>query len=105
MEGITREMLNDYFTIKQWASTKSFKMAEELSCKPALKLALTLNEKIEKGLIETPYKIPTPHWLALLLQKVRNDKLTRASATNIIKALTKQNSRRAMMAKFTRESY
>jgi len=97
--------LNDYFTIKEWASTKSFKMAEELSCKPALKLALTLNEKIEKGLLETPFKISIPHWLALLLQKVHDDKLSRASAINIIKALTKQNTRKALMAKFTRESY
>jgi hypothetical protein len=97
--------LNDYFTVKEWASTNSFKMAEGLSCKPALKLALTLNEKIEKGLIETPYKIPTPHWIALLLQKVCNDKLARASATNIIKVLTKHNLSRAMMAKFMRESY
>jgi hypothetical protein len=97
--------LNDYFTIKQWVSTKSFKMAEELSCKPALKLALTLNEKIEKGLIETPFKISIPHWLALLFQKAHGDKLSRASAIDIIKALTKQNTRKAMMAKFTRESY
>jgi hypothetical protein len=97
--------LNDYFTIKEWASTKSFKMAEELSCKHALKLALTLNEKIEKGLLETPFKISIPHWLALLLQKVHDDKLSRASAINIIKALTKHNTRKALMAKFTRESY
>jgi len=97
--------LNDFFTIKEWASTKSFKMAEELSCKPALKLALTLNEKIEKGLLETPFKISVPHWLALLLQKVHDDRLSRASAINIIKALTKQNTRKALMAKFTRESY
>jgi hypothetical protein len=97
--------LNDYFTIKEWVSAKSFKLAEELICKHALKLALSLNEKIEKGFIDMPYKVPTPLWLALLFQKIHEDKVTRTTSINILKELLNQSSCKAMISKFTRESY
>jgi len=57
-EGIY--ILNHYFTVERWLSNRSFKSAEELNCKYALKFAMSLNNRIERGSLNTPYKIPMP---------------------------------------------
>ncbi|HEX69227.1 MAG TPA: hypothetical protein ENG10_02915, partial [Candidatus Bathyarchaeota archaeon] len=52
--------LNDFFTVEKWISKKTIRLAQELSCEDALKVAMNLNRKIRLGLLETPYKIPLP---------------------------------------------
>ncbi|MEM2301395.1 MAG: hypothetical protein QXR14_04200, partial [Sulfolobales archaeon] len=75
--------LNDYITTKSWISAKSLKLAEELKCKSALKLSIKINHMIERGALETPYKLPPPLWLINMIHKFREDPLTRTTLAHI----------------------
>jgi len=97
--------LNDFFTVEEWTSNKTVRLAQELRCESALRIALNLNRKIRLGLLETPYKIPIPLWLAMLLQKFQSDSLTRATSANILKTLTSKRAGKLFMSKLMRETY
>jgi hypothetical protein len=97
--------LNDYFTVERWASKKTTKLAQELRCEEALKIAINLNEKIRLGILETPYKIPLLTWLAILTRKLRKDSLTRATSINMLKTLVNKRSGKLLTSKLTRETY
>jgi len=97
--------LNDFFTVEEWTSKKTIKLAQELNCKDAIKVAINLNRKIRLGLLETPYKIPLPLWLAMLTQKFQRDNLTRATSTGILKILTNKRAGQLLTSKLTRETY
>jgi len=97
--------LNDYFTIRDWVDKKTFQLAEELKCTPALRLATKLNEAIGKGLVETPYKIPLHIWANLLAQKILEDPLTRSTSRNLLMAIGSRHGLNLLISKFTRESY
>jgi len=97
--------LNDFFTVEKWKSKKTIRLAQELSCEIAIKFALDLNRKIRLGLLETPYKIPIPLWLAMLLRKFQSDSLTRATSANILKTLTSKRAGKLFMSKLMRETY
>ena len=97
--------LNDFFTVEKWMSKKTIRLAEELSCEDALKVAMNLNRRIRLGLLETPYKIPLPLWLALLMRKFQIDSLTRATSAGILKTLTDKRVGKLLKSKLTRETY
>jgi len=97
--------LNDYFTVEKWASKKTIRLAQELKCEEALKTAINLNRKIHLGKLETPYKIPTPKWLAMLTRKFQIDSLTRATSVNMLKTLTSKRAGKLLASKLTRETY
>jgi hypothetical protein len=97
--------LNDYFTVERWASKKTIKLAQELRCEEALKIAIKLNKKIRLGILETPYKIPLPTWLAMLTRKIRRDSLTRATSINMLKTLTNKRAGKPLTSRLTRETY
>lgn len=97
--------LNDFFTVEKWTSKKTIRLAQELKCEDALKNAINLNRKIRMGVLETPYKIPTPLWLAILTQKFRRDSLTRATSTNMLKTLTNKRAGKLLISRLTRETY
>jgi hypothetical protein len=97
--------LNDYFTVERWASRKTVKLAQELRCEEALKIAINLNKKIRLGILETPYKIPLPIWLAILTRKLRRDSLTRATSINMLKTLVNKRAGKLLTSKLTRETY
>jgi len=97
--------LNDFFTVEEWMSKKTIKLAQELNCEDALKIAINLNRKIRLGLLETPYKIPLPLWLALLMRKFQIDSLTRATSAGILKTLTDKRVGKLLKSKLTRETY
>jgi len=97
--------LNDFFTVEEWTSKKTIRLAQELSCESALKVAINLNRKIRLGLLETPYKIPLPLWLAILMQKFQRDNLTRATSAGILKTLTNKRAGELLKSKLTRETY
>lgn len=97
--------LNDFFTVEKWVSKKTIKLAQELECESALNAAINLNRKIRLGLIETPYKIPLPLWLAILMQKFQTDDITRATSPNILKTLTNKRIGKQLISKLTRETY
>jgi hypothetical protein len=97
--------LNDYFTVDRWASRKTIKLAQELRCEEALKVAIYLNKKIRLGILETPYKIPLPTWLAILTRKLRRDSLARATSINMLKTLVNKRSGKLLTSRLTRETY
>jgi len=97
--------LNDYFTVENWASKKTLKLAQELKCEEALKTAINLNRKIRLGTLETPYKIPLSTWLAMLARKFQTDSLTRATSINMLKTLTNKRTGKLLALKLTRETY
>ncbi|MHC1629315.1 MAG: hypothetical protein ACXQTI_10900 [Candidatus Nezhaarchaeales archaeon] len=97
--------LNDFFTVEEWMSKKTGWLAQELSCEDALKVAMNLNRNIRLGLLETPYKIPLPLWLALLMRKFRRDSLTRATSVGVLKTLTNKRAGKLLKSKLTRETY
>jgi hypothetical protein len=97
--------LNDYFTVKEWITEETFKLAKELKCSSALELAIKINEVIENGLVEAPYKISMHTWAKLLAQKVLRDPLTRSTCKNLIKSLGTKRGIELLNSKLTRESY
>jgi hypothetical protein len=97
--------LNDYFTVERWVSKKTVKLAQEFRCEEALKIAINLNKKIRLGILETPYKIPLPIWLAILTRKLRRDSLTRATSINMLKTLVNKRAGKLLTSKLTRETY
>jgi len=97
--------LNDYFTVKEWAREETFKLAKELKCSSALEFAIKINDAIDKGLIEVPYKIPVYTWAKLLVQKVLRDPLTRSTSKNLVRVLGTRRGMELLKSKFTRESY
>jgi len=97
--------LNDYFTVEKWASKKTIRLAQELKCEETLKTAINLNREIRLGKLETPYKIPTSKWLAMLTRKFQIDNLTRATSVNMLKTLTSKRAGKLLASKLTRETY
>jgi hypothetical protein len=83
----------------------TIKLAQELRCEEALKVAINLNEKIRLGILETPYKIPLPTWLAILTRKLRRDSLMRVTSINMLKTLINKRAGKLMMSRLTRETY
>jgi hypothetical protein len=96
--------LNDY-TVDRRTSRKTIKLAKELGCEEALKIAINLNRKIRLGILETPYKIKLPTWLAILTRKLRRDSLTRATSISMLKTLVNKRAGKLMMSRLTRETY
>jgi hypothetical protein len=76
-----------------------------LKSEEALKIAINLNREIRLGILETPYKIPLPTWLAILTRKLRRDSLTRATSINILKTLVNKRSGKLLTSRLTRETY
>jgi len=97
--------LNDYFTVKEWAREETFKLAEKLKCTSCLNIAVKINEAIEKGLIEAPYKIPVTTWAKLLVRKIMNDPLTRSTSKNLVSSIGSKRGLKLLRSKFTRETY
>ena len=97
--------LNDYFTVEEWTSKRALKLAQELKCEEALETAISLNRKIRLGVLETPYKIPLPTWIAMLARKFRADPLTRATSTGVLKALIGKRAGELLTSKLLRETY
>ncbi|MCR6668675.1 MAG: hypothetical protein NDF51_01610 [archaeon YNP-WB-040] len=97
--------LNDYFTVKEWATEETFKLAKKLKCTSSLNLAVKINEGIEKGFIEVPYKIPLSIWVNLLAKKVLKDPLARSTSRNLLMAFGSKRGLKLLISKFTRESY
>lgn len=106
--AIYKEMLytlNDYITIKNWANERTYELAEQLKCKPALDLARKINEMLEREIIETPYKIPLKTWMKLWIKKIYSDPLTKSTMKNIIKELLSKRGLQQLKSKLTRKSY
>jgi len=97
--------LNDHFTVKEWVTEETFNLAKELKCSSALELAIKINDAVENGLVEVPYKIPMHTWARLLVQKVSRDPLTRSTCKNLIKTLGTKRGIKSLNSKLTRESY
>ena len=97
--------LNDYFTVKEWTREETFRLAKELKCSSVLEFAIKINDAIDKGLIEVPYKIPVYTWAKLLVQKVLRDPLTRSTSKNLVRVLGTRRGIELLKSKFTRESY
>jgi hypothetical protein len=97
--------LNDYFTVKEWATEETFKLAKKLRCTPGLNLAMEINEAIEKGLIEAPYRIPVVTWTKLLVQKIINDPLTRSTSKNLVSSIGSKRGLKLLRSKLTRDYY
>jgi hypothetical protein len=64
-----------------------------------------INEAIEKGLIEAPYKIPVTTWAKLLVRKIVNDPLTRSTSKNLVSSVGSMRGLKLLRSKFTRETY
>lgn len=97
--------LNDYFTVKEWISNESLRLAEELYCEHALELAMELNRRIESSSLSLPYKIPMPLWFLLLSRKLCTDSLTRATLPNVLKTIQSPRIGKMMLSRFARETY
>jgi hypothetical protein len=97
--------LNDYFTVKEWMTEETFKLAKKLKCTSSLNLAVKINEGIEKGFIEVPYKIPLSIWVNLLAKKVLEDPLARSTSRNLLMAFGSMRGLKLLISKFTRENY
>ena len=97
--------LNDYFTVRNFVTLKSRKLAKELNCQYAIDFVLSLNNKIENNLLSMPYSFPAPLWFTVLLQKVFSDNLTRATCPKILQALADKRAGTQITSKLTRETY
>jgi len=97
--------LNDFFTVKKWASKRSFELAGEIECEDSLKFAIGLNALIGEGLIEAPHKVSFPTWLRLMSRKFCDDRLTRVTFPNILTALRSKRLGPMALSRITRQTY
>ncbi|QOJ79265.1 nucleotidyltransferase family protein [Infirmifilum lucidum] len=97
--------LNDYYTVKKWATGETRRLAEELKCEPALEYAMRLNRLVESAGIRVPYRIPAGAWAGLLLRKIFEDGLARSTSVNLVRALASRRAGRLLTSKLTRETY
>ncbi|MCC6019217.1 MAG: hypothetical protein LM601_09320 [Candidatus Verstraetearchaeota archaeon] len=97
--------LNDYFTVKEWATEETFKLAKKLRCTSSLNLVVKINEAFEEGLVEAPYKIPVTTWAKLLVRKIINDPLTRSTSKNLVSPIGSKRGLKLLKSKFIRETY
>jgi hypothetical protein len=97
--------LNDYFTVKEWANERTFRLAEELRCTSDLKFAVKLNKAIDRGLVEAPVKIPVLTWSRLLVQKIFSDPLARSTSKNLFYAIGSKRGLKLLVSKFIRGTY
>lgn len=97
--------LNDYFTVERWMNSRTVKLARELECENIIKVAVNLNRRISGGLLETPYKIPLPLWMTMLMQKFWRDSLTRATSICMLRTLTGRRVGKLLISRLMRETY
>ncbi|MEM4483268.1 MAG: hypothetical protein QXS19_05075 [Candidatus Methanomethylicia archaeon] len=97
--------LNDYMTIKKWMGQRTIRLSEKLKCKSVIKQAIKLNQAVDDGRLELPYRIPIPMWISLLTQKILKDPLARSTSTNLPKVLISSRGLMQMLSKLTRKTY
>jgi hypothetical protein len=83
--------LNDKITVQTWFDKESEAIMEELKARGALELAQEINRQVDEGLTETPYRLPIPKALNLMIHKALQDPLTRVTFPRL---LTKMMDRR-----------
>ena len=71
--------LNDKMTIEAWFDAETRTILEEAKSTEAYEFLRTVSRKVEEGLLDTPYRVPSVTALSLLARKVRHDRLTRST--------------------------
>lgn len=104
--AIYKEMLytlNDYLTMTRWADERTYDLAEELRCVPALSSALRINEMVDDGSTTLPYRIPSSTWT--WTRKVAEDSNARGALIEFVKSVKDRGIDRIILSKITRETY
>mgnify|MGYP000683947699 CR=1 FL=1 len=97
--------LNDYVTVRAWISAKAIKLAEELNCLNAVREALTMHRLVERQRLVLPYRISFAKWLGLLGSKILQDRLAKATLSNLSKTLKDRRFGKLILSKMVRDTY
>lgn len=83
-------LLSDYYVVRGWLNESALSLAYELNVVDSLEVAVTLNKLIERGFIETPYKLPLPRTIVTLTNRFTRDPYFRGTFLNLLRNLTRE---------------
>ncbi|MEM4962931.1 MAG: hypothetical protein QXT13_02090 [Pyrobaculum sp.] len=98
-------LLMDYFVVKRWLDKRAVSLAEELGVGFALGLAAALNDAIEAGAIEAPYKFPPGLTARVLTERFVNCPAFRGSSLNFLKLAFNKRTPGLLLSRLRRASY
>ncbi|MGC8975364.1 MAG: nucleotidyltransferase family protein [Thermoprotei archaeon] len=95
----------DYLTVKKWMSKRVLELASKLNVEDSLEIITSLNELVDRGLIELPFKIPVSYLAKAYLNKIVRDSDFRSTLTNILEYLLTKRAGVSVKWRLTRVSY
>ena len=98
-------LLSDYYVVREWLNGRALSLAYELNVVDSLEIAVTLNKLIERGFIETPYKLPLPRTMVTLINRFTKDPYFRGTFLNLLRNLARERTPRAIVSRLRRKSY
>ncbi|MEM2288309.1 MAG: hypothetical protein QW503_04390 [Sulfolobales archaeon] len=98
-------LLSDYYVVREWFNRRALNLARELGVEDAVKVALWLNEWIEKGLLETPVKLTLAQLAVVLAKKFMEDPVFRATTVNIPRLAMKRRTLQQLIWRIKRKTY
>ncbi|MEM4854724.1 MAG: hypothetical protein QXE75_04825 [Sulfolobales archaeon] len=98
-------LLSDYYVTREWLSRKVLGLAEELKVEEALRMALRLNEQIEKGQIEAPVRLRSMQVMEFLASKLVEDPDFRATSINLLKLIVRKRAMNQLVQRIKRKTY
>jgi hypothetical protein len=99
-------LLIDCLTMWAWTGRGVWSLAEELGAIKALETLHSICRTIEAGYTETPYKLSIGTTTRILIEKLVEDPIFRATAINMVKYILKRRDiGTRMLSRILRESY
>lgn len=98
-------LLMDYFVVRRWLDKRVVRLAEELELGYALSVAEALNDAIDSGAVEAPYKLPAGLTAVALAERFTRFPAFRGTGLNLIKLIVTRRAPRLLVNRLRRRSY
>ncbi|MEM4976635.1 MAG: nucleotidyltransferase family protein [Desulfurococcaceae archaeon] len=98
-------LLSDYYVVREWFNRRALNLARELRAEDAVEVALLVNERIEKGLLETPVKLTLAQLAVVLAKKFMEDPVFRATTVNIPRLAVRRRTVQQLFWRIKRKTY
>lgn len=98
-------LLMDYFVVRRWLGRRAVSLAEELGAGFALGLSAALNEAIDAGALETPYKFSPGLAVRALAERFVEYAPFRGSSLNLPRLIANSRTPRLLLGRLLRRSY
>ncbi len=98
-------LLLDYFTVGEWLTRRALRLSEELGVADAVRVCRALNDLVDRGLAELPYRLPAGLLAEVYLRKLAGHPHFRGTLLNALRYLATRRVGRAVRWRLTRKTY